>query len=395
MKILFLSHRIPYPPNKGDKLRAFHILKHLAGKHQISLLSFLDSPHEAGYARELEKYCSSIATIRRRSWRSNLRCLWYLSKNLPLTLGYFYSSRFKQSIEKRLRQEQYDLVFVFSSSMAQYVADYQGCPKILDLVDADSEKWLQYAQYAPWWRALVYRLEGKRLRAYERKIASCFEVCTVISAHEQDILQDIIPAAKLRVVPNGAELHPQQDFSQASAGEPSLLFVGGMFYFAYIDGILRFYRQSFPLIKEQFPSIKFYIVGADPAPCVRRLNRDSRVEVTGHVPELAPYLQKTWVYVVPLRMAPGVQNKILEAMSAGLPVVATPAAVKGIEAEPGRDLLVADSPGDFAAAVIKLLHDERLRRQIGAQGRRLIKESYDWDSKLQALDKIIQEITAR
>ena len=140
MKILFLSHRIPYPPNKGDKLRAFHIIKHLAQKHQITLLSFLDNPHEAEHVHGLEEYCSSISALQRPPWRSCLQTISYLGKNLPLTLGYFYSPSFKQLVKEKLAQDKYDLIFVFSSAMAQYVADYRGCPKILDLVDADSEK---------------------------------------------------------------------------------------------------------------------------------------------------------------------------------------------------------------------------------------------------------------
>ncbi len=393
MKILFLSHRIPYPPNKGDKLRAFHIIKHLAQKHQITLLSFLDNPHEAEHVRGLEEYCSSVSTLQRPPWRSRLQTISYLAKNLPLTLGYFYSPSFKQLVKEKLAQDKYDLIFVFSSAMAQYVADYQGCPKILDLVDADSEKWLQYARYAPWWKAVVYRLEGKRLRAYERKIAAHFEACTVVTAQEQRLLKDIIPPDKLRVVKNGAKLPPTQKLPGAKAHEPSLLFIGGMFYFAYIDGILHFCQKSLPLIKKHFYRLKFYIVGARPTAAIHRLVRDEQIEVTGHVPRVEPYLEKTWVYVVPLRMAPGIQNKILEAMAYELPVVATSAAVSGIEAEPGRDLLVADSPADFAAAVNKLLESKQLRRQIGSQARRFVEENHNWARNLQALDEIIQEIS--
>ncbi len=393
MKILFISHRIPYPPNKGDKLRAFHIIKHLAQKHRITLLSFLDAPHEAKHVRDLEEYCSSVSTLQRSPWRSRWQTISYLAKNLPLTLGSFYSPRFKQLVEEKLQQDKYDLIFVFSSAMAQYVADYQGCPKILDMVDADSEKWRQYARYAPWWKAMVYRLEGKRLRAYEREIAAHFEVCTVVTSQEQRILKDIIPPDKLRVVKNGAKLPPAQNLSREKAHEPSLLFIGGMFYFAYIDGILHFCQKSLPLIKKRFYRLKFYIVGARPAPAIRRLAQDEQIEVTGHVLKVEPYLEKAWVYVVPLRMAPGIQNKILEAMAHELPVVATSAAVSGIEAEPGRDLLVADSPADFAAAVNKLLGDEQLRQQIGSRARRFVEENHNWSRNLQALDKIIQQIS--
>lgn len=392
MRILFISHRVPYPPNKGDKLRAYNILKHLLKNHQVDLLSFMDYPDEIDYARELEKYCSSVSTVLRSFWRSNLQALLYLAKDLPLTLGHFYSNQFKQLVNKKLKQNKYDLIFVFSSSMAQYVAEYKDCPKILDLVDADSEKWLEYAKYAPWWKAMVYRLEGKRLRNYETAVSSQFSVCTVVTNHEKDILKDLIPSDKLEVVKNGFNLDAVQAKVDARSSEPTLLFIGGMFYFAYIDGILFFYKNIFPHIKQQFPNIKFYIVGANPAPSIQRLNKDRHVEVTGHVPEVGPYLQKAWVYVVPLRTAPGIQNKILEAMAYEIPVVATSAAISGAEATHGKNVLVADEPGEFAEAVITLLKNEKYRREIGLNGHNFVEDSFNWSKNLADLDRIIEEI---
>ncbi len=394
MKILFLSHRVPYPPNKGDKLRAYYIIDHLVKQgHHVDLLSFMDYAHEESDARELEQYCSSVAVVLRSPWRSLLRTAYYLGKNLPITLGHFYSSRFRRLVNKKLQLEKYDLIIVFSSSMAQYVAEYKGCPKILDLVDADSDKWLQYAKYAPWWKAVVYKLEGRRLRNYEQAIAEYFDVCTVVTQQEKDLIADIIPARKLRVVTNGFNLSPIKKPPPAKAPAPTLLFIGGMFYFAYIDGILRFYEESLPLIKQRFPNIKLYIVGANPAKSIRNIGKSKHVEVTGHVPEVEPYLEKTWVYIVPLRMAPGIQNKIIEAMAAQLPVVATPAAINGIPARHGKEVFVAGDSQKFAEAVIELLNNEKMRKQMGSAGRRFVEKHYNWSRNLSALDEIIKEIS--
>ncbi|MBI5789666.1 MAG: TIGR03087 family PEP-CTERM/XrtA system glycosyltransferase [Candidatus Schekmanbacteria bacterium] len=390
MKILYISHRIPYPPNKGDKLRMFYTIRHLSRQHQIDVVSFIDSAAERIHIGELKKYCRAVTCLERSLWLSYLYTAWYLGKKLPVSLGHFYAKTFKKLVREHLKNNKYDLIIVFSSTMAQYVADYHDCPKILDLVDADSEKWFQYAGYASPLKAFIYRLEGKRLRAYEQEIAKYFNVCTVVTGQEKKILREIIPAEKLKVVKNGFNLLPQHDLSFTKSTPPALLFIGGMFYFAYIDGILHFYKNSLPLIKKQFPDVKLYIVGADPSPTIRRLAQtDNQVIVTGHVPEVLPYLEKAWVYIVPLRMAPGLQNKILEAMACSLPVVATSAAVSGIEAAAGHDLLVADDPGEFAQSVVKLLQDSRLRQEIGGNGRKLVEGKYDWNVNLQEFDKII------
>ncbi len=393
MKILFISHRIPYPPNKGDKLRAFNILKHLSQKHELDLACLLDSPHEQSYATDLEPYCNQIFCEHISPLMTKLNYLRYLFSKYPLTLAHFYSAGFRQKLTHWLKREKYDLIYVYSAAMSQYVLDVDHIPKLLDLVDADCRKWLDYAEYARFPLSYIYRLEGKRTQEYEKRVCPGFAACTVVSEAEKHILEQFITTKNLYAVANGINQARYKSYQTTEKPTlPSLLFVGGMFYFAYIDGILHFYNQAFDKIRAVFPKLKFYIVGADPAPEVLKLNRDPNVRVTGYVEDVVTYLKQATVYVVPLRMAPGLQNKILEAMAMGIPVVSTSAAIQGIDAQPGRDVLVADDPGAFAEEVIKLLKNPALRQELAQNAKKLIDQKYDWQKNLKALDQIIEDI---
>jgi sugar transferase (PEP-CTERM/EpsH1 system associated) len=394
MKILFISHRIPYPPNKGDKLRAFNIIKHLAQKHEISLACMVESREELKYVADLKPYCKQIYGEYISPFKCRLNYVRYLFSNYPLTMAHFYSVRFKQHIARLIAQNKYDLLYIYSAAMSQYVLDIDRIPKLLDLVDADCQKWLSYAEYAHFPMSSVYRLEGERTRGYERAVCPKFSACTLVSTVEKQILEQFMPGGNLHVVPNGINQEPYLPYlKRKEPATPNLLFVGGMFYFAYIDGIMHFYEHAFGHIKKAFPEVKFYIVGADPAPKVLKLNQDPNVCVTGYVEEVLPYLEQAMVYVVPLRMAPGIQNKILEAMAMNIPVVSSTAAVAGIDAKCGRDLLVADEPKAFAQAVIRLLNNPQLRQELAQNARRLITEKYDWQKNLKKLDQILEGIS--
>ncbi len=390
MKILFVSHRIPYPPNKGDKLRAFHILKHLAQKHEVDLACVSDNKQDLSYVADLKPYCGDISAVYISPFESRLNYLRYLFSKFPITLGHFYSGQFKRQLNSLIAQGKYDLICVFSVAMSQYVLEVDHIPKLLDLVDADCQKWLSYAEYAKFPLSFIYRLEGKRTREYEKAVCPKFTACTVVSEAEKHILEQFVPADNLHVVANGIDQKPYRPYADyKKPEEQNLLFVGGMFYFAYIDGILHFYNHAFEHIKKAFPKLKFYIVGADPAPEVLKLANDPNVRVTGFVDDLMPYLKKATVYVVPLRMAPGIQNKILEAMAMNIPVVSTSAAIQGIDAKPGRDVIVADDPKSFADGVIRLLKEPQLRHDLIQNAKKLIDEKYDWQKNLKILDKIL------
>jgi len=394
MKILFLTHRVAYPPNKGDKLRAFNIIKHLSGQHSIHLACVTENRDELKYANELTAYCKSVNIVYMGVIWRKIKSLFCLLSGRPLTLPYFYSYRLHKKIKESINTEKYGLIYIYSSSMAQYVLDINGIPKIMDFIDVDSEKWRQYSQYTGFPLNIVYKLESRRLRKYEEKIANLVDHCIVVSQEERALFKSFLRSTadeKISVVSNGVDF---QYFKPASLSyeKGRLIFTGAMDYFANVDAILYFYKEIFPLIKKQVPLVKLYIVGSNPAGEIKKLAADKDVIVTGFVKDIRPYLEKSAVCVVPLRIGRGIRNKILEAMSMGVPVVAMSEAVFGIEAKDNEELFVEDNPGDFVERTIALLKDQDLRLRLSQNGRKFIENNYNWGSNLAKLDTIIERL---
>jgi sugar transferase (PEP-CTERM/EpsH1 system associated) len=270
--------------------------------------------------------------------------------------------------------------------MAQYVLNMP-YPKILDFVDIDSQKWGQYSSMTGFPYASIYQMESKRLDRFEKLLVKRFNYCLVTSSHEKSLLGD---APHIEVLPNGVD---QQYFTtQYTPVDGSIIFTGVMNYFPNSDAVVHFHRQIFPLIKRQNPDAHFIIAGMHPTPEIRKL-ADRHTTVTGFVPDIRAYLSKAAVCVVPLRIAMGVQNKILEAMAMGVPVIATSIANRGINAKHEREILVADDPASFAAATSRLLTDQHLREAIRENAKQFIDQNFRWETNLQRLDELIAEVT--
>ncbi len=388
MKILFLSHRIPYPPNKGDKIRSFNILRHLAEKHEVHLACLADDKRDLRYKADLLKICKAAEIIYINKFLANFKMLCRLISGQPLTLGYFHSSRLQKTINNWLKAEGCDVIYVFSSGVAQYVLDVK-TRKIMDFVDVDSDKWMQNARYAKFPVSLIYRLESLRMKKYEKMILNAFNHSIVITDNEKKLLESFVPDARTAVISNGVDYNYLFKQANFNISDLIIIFTGAMDYFANIDGVIYFHNEIFPLVKQKIKNVKFYVVGSNPAKAVQDLAKDKDVVVTGFVEDIRPYLQKAAVCVVPLRIARGIQNKILEAMSMELPVVTTSQTAKNLNVYPGEDIFVADTPEDFARQVIELLQNENLRLQTGAKARETVKKHYDWQKNLAKIDALL------
>jgi sugar transferase (PEP-CTERM/EpsH1 system associated) len=403
MKILFIAHRIPYPPNKGDKIRSFNEIKYLSKRHSISLMCLVDEVGDLTYREDLKKYCEKVEVVFLNKRYARLKSLISLPLGKPLSLWYFFSKTLKQKIHQELKMNSYDLIFVFSSAMAQYVMSIRHIPKVMDFVDVDSEKWLQYARYTPFPLSAIYKLEGKRLRNYEKLIARQFQQSLFVSESEANLFRsffglaetsstssDSIPA--ISAISNGIDYHyfkPMPENREAA----SLVFTGAMDYLANVDGVLYFRNEILPRIKKEIPQVRFYIVGMNPVQKIRRLEKeDKNIVVTGFVEDTRQYLSKATVFVAPLRIARGIQNKVLEAMAMGIPVVATSMAFDGIKAVPGEALFVEDDPQEFAHKVIQLIKDPLLREKMSLQARETIEKQYDWTQSMNRLEKILENL---
>ncbi len=306
------------------------------------------------------------------------------------SMAYFWSPRFYARVREAARHTSFDVVIAHCAFAAQYVVDVPATVRLLDFCDIDSAKWSDYGRHRSFLLSAGYRMEARRLRAAERNLASRFDCCAVASSDELEQFRALGVRTPCRVLPNGVDLsyfhreRPETEESQV------IVFVGRMDYFPNIQGIVKFAREAFPLIRQSLPGAELRIIGANPARSVRELNAQPGVTVTGSVPDVRPYLRDAAVAVAPLYVARGTQNKILEAMAAGIPVVTTPLAAKGVEAVPGRDLLVAETGEEFAAQVVRLLQTPELRRELARAALRQVAAAHSWSASLQLLDEVLE-----
>ncbi len=394
MKILFLAHRIPYPPNKGEKIRAYHELEYLGARHTVDLFCFADSPEEARGHQALAPFCRRIYVHTLSRWKAMWRAARASWKGEPFSLGYFHSAEFQSAVRKAVAEDRYDSIFVYCSAMGQYVPQPCPCPAVIDFVDVDSAKWAQYASASNFPFSWVYAREAHCLAEYEKKLVRAFSASVVATAQEAAQLAGEHPL-HVTVVRNGVRLRQDAEVpripEELRALQPYVVFVGTMDYRPNVDAVTYFVEQILPAIHGKHPELRFLIVGHRPARQVRRLGRRPGVIVTGVVPDIFSYLQGAVAAVAPFRISQGVQNKILEALATGLPVVSTSRPAKAVDARHAETLLIADTPKDFAEAVIALLEDPLLRSRLQA-GAALVREQFDWDTNLRRLEQLLESV---
>jgi len=390
MKILFLAHRIPYPPDKGEKIRAFHELKFLGARHTVDLYCFADSESEASQQGALRNYCRRIYVEVRSRTRIGAGAARSFLRREPLSCGCFFSHKFQAEVQRALATETYDVIFVYCSSMAQYVPWPLATPVVMDFVDIDSAKWSQYAKRSKPPLSWMYEREARKLAMYEEKWARVSSSTMVTTLQEAALLRgEGIPPAE--VVSNGVEIPPERDAKlpeEIRSLQPFALFVGTMNYLPNIDAVEYFAEEILPRIRESHPELKFLIVGRNPTRRVRKLGRKPGVVVTGAVPEVDVYLAGCTTVVAPFRIAQGIQNKVLEALAVGKPIVSTPGPAAAIAARHGETLLVADTAGKFADAVVALLEDPALCCRF-SKGADFVRKNFSWHENLSHLEHLL------
>ncbi len=403
MKILYLAHRIPYPPNKGDKIRSFHQVRCLTQKHQVDLLCLADSPADLKYQTDLAALCHRVAVFPLAVYRAKMRGALALLLGKSLSSRYFYDGKMQSLCDQWLAEQDYDAVVCFSSSMAEYVfnsglMDSDQRPRlIMDFCDVDSDKWRQYAEQSRFPLDLLYRLEHERLAAYERRIQGTFDHSILVSADEAALFHKICPEAdNLSVIPNGVD---HDFFSSAAmdghppvattAAAPVIVFTGAMDYHVNVSGVLWFVSEVWPLLRRIYPDLSFYVVGSNPADEIKELAGDDGITVTGFVEDIRDYYRLATLCVAPLHLGRGVQNKVLEAMAMGKAVVTTSRANAGVQGIHGDHLLVADTGADFCAAVERLLSDVPLRQQLGQAARDYVTAKFDWEKNMEQFERLL------
>lgn len=391
--LLYLTHRIPYPPNKGDKIRSYHLLKFLSERYRVYLGTFIDAEEDWQYAENVKNLCADTCLVRLDPKMARLRCLEGFITGSPLTLPYYYDKTLKKWVDNTLETQSITKVVAFSAAMAQYVPNIDNVKRIIDFVDIDSDKWKQYAQSKSWPLSSVYRRESALLFDYEKQIAREFDTSTFVSLKEADLFKKMASdvSGKVDYFNNGVDVDffsPGHSFPNPySSGDRVLVFTGAMDYWANVDAVEWFAQSVFPLICSKIADVQFYIVGSNPTREVLALGELQGITVTGKVDDVRPYLKFSSVAIAPLRIARGIQNKVLEAMAMEKTVVASPQAVEGIQAKNEEELYVADGSQAFADRIVALLENEN--STVSTAARERILADYTWPASLARLDHLL------
>lgn len=383
MRILFITHRLPCPPDRGCKVRSAALLHGLVQRHDVWCAGFLDSGDTPEFHAEVQRSVTSLRHLCRgfqavpfRPRLAGYRALAGLVGGGTATEGYFRSRTLSATIARWSRDVRFDAVFAFSSGMAPLALEAVAPRRVLCMDDLDSRKWHDLADQARPPMNLLYRMEGRRLARREHDWLEAFEATLVVSPREADLVTDPRLRRKVHVIPPilpGLGATATSPLSPVGA-EPVVGFLGAMDYAPNIDAACWFAREIWPQVRRRSVDARLLLVGRSPVPAVRELSRLDGVTVTGTVAQVEPYLAAMRVHVAPLRISRGVQIKVLTAMAAGRPCVATSSVADGLGARAGRDLLVADTPAAFAEAILDLLHDDRKATALGLAGQQFVEQ---------------------
>lgn len=395
MNLLFLTGNLPYPPTDGWKIRVFSLLKGLASRHKVTVVSFMRRIDDAFAVEQLRDHGISVHVLPRDSRYSPITLAHGLIGQTAFPILNYRDDRMTRLVAQVMQNERFDLVQSESMHMAQYCLELPQ-PTILDLHNIESLLMKRYAkQETNPLKRLYAEVTWRKLATYEREVCGRFTHCLTCSDEERVLLQTRSRVDRVSVIPNGVDIVANRgenwpDPPTVHAGE-RIVFVGRMDYHANVEGVQWFCRSVWPRIREARPGVKFQIVGGHPVPAISRLARPGEIEVTGFVKDVRPYVQQASVVVVPLRIGGGTRLKILEALAMGKALVSTTVGAEGIEAAPSRDLIIADRSDDFADHVVSLLAQPEVRRKLGAAGRRLVEDRYNWDTIVASLENLYEQ----
>lgn len=391
MKLLFLANRIPYPPYRGDKLKIYNLAKRLSVKHELYLLTFTEKATDLQYKADLEKLFKEVHFIHLPKWRSALNCIQALWKKAPLQVLYFQSREMQSALDMLLTRHGFDAIHVQHLRMSPYLAQRKELPRVLDLPDAFSLYWKrrQEIRSNPV-QKLLEQFEQKRLESFEQ-VVNDFPVSLVCSPEDQEYLEQRYPDANIQLLPNGVDLDTFRVMEHNYDHNHTILFTGNMDYAPNVDAVIHFAEDILPLIHHRFPQTRFIIAGQRPVSKVTGLASDT-IKITGFVKDLAAVYNDASVVVAPLRFGAGTQNKVLEAMAMGVPVVCSHVGFKGLGIENGQGAIMQTDNDAFADEVCKLLASADYRRTVGSQGVQVIRERFDWDKIACQLEQYFKQV---
>ncbi|UGQ46214.1 TIGR03087 family PEP-CTERM/XrtA system glycosyltransferase [Massilia endophytica] len=396
--LLFLTHRLPYPPNKGDKIRSWQLLQFLSRRYRVHLATFVDEKDDWRYVPHVQAQCASAHISHLDPRMARVRSLLALARNEPLSLRYYRDGAMQEWVHRTVAQRGIARMVAFSSPMAQYLSTYTAAQRVVDFCDVDSDKWRQYAEKKPWPASALYRYEASRLLRWERKAALNCDAALFVSRAEVELFSRLAPEASGRcyTVCNGVDtayFSPKRSYDNPyPPGMLPIVFCGAMDYWPNVDAVSWFARQILPGALANHPNLGLWIVGARPTAQVKALAALPGVVVTGAVPDVRPYVSHAVLSVAPLRVARGIQNKVLEAMAMAKPVLLTPQALEGIDAESGLEVLLARSAEEFSGVLHAALDlPPASLAAIGRAARRRAETNYGWQARLSNLQELLED----
>jgi len=393
MRIFFVCRRVPFPPDRGDKIATFNEIRHLSQQHEVNVFCLGDGAEDLANIPGLRDYAKGVCAVPVTATTILLRAARALLAGAPLSVAALNEAELHAAIKRKFAEAQPDLIIVYSCNVAQFAESFPQVPRMMHFGDLDSLKWRQYAERSRIPLKWIYALEEKRLLAYERHIGHTFSHALVHTEIEKRDFERLIPGAPVSLVGNGVDLDYFQPGGEAKR-PGSMIFTGVMDYRPNVDAVVWFCDEVLPVVQAEIPESSLVICGSRPSRAVRRLTSKRGVSVTGAVPDTRPYLARAEVFVAPLRMARGVQNKVLEALAMGLPCVASIAAWSGTVVPDGEGIAVADEPTEFAAHIVRLLRDDEWRAAMARRARAGVEANYRWEVQMAALDHVIAEVTA-
>ena len=394
--LLYLVHRLPYPPNKGDKITSFNMLKYLSKDFNIFMACFVDDKNDWKYIDEVKKHCKETCIVGLNPTISKIKSLVGLTKNKALSVCYYQNSKMTKWVDVIISKHKIDSVLIFSGVMAQYVSEKLSSDTVtvLDLEDVDSDKWRQYSEEHKWPMSWLYLRESKYLLAYEARMAKEFDSTVLVSKEEATFFKKLVPEVtkKIEYRVQGVDskfFDPYINYPEYyKKNDKVFVFIGAMDYWPNADAAIWFGKSIVPEIRKLYSDFKFYVVGMNPQNEVKELENIEGITVTGGVKDVRPYLAHAMAAILPLRVARGIQNKVLEAMAMQKPVIATSNAMQGIKSCPGYKPLIADDEKMLINAVKEII-EQLPNNDMLKQGRKCILEKYNWDTNLQKIKVLL------
>lgn len=391
-RVLYVTHRVPFPPDRGDRIRTWNVLKFLAARADVDLACLADEPVSQQQLAELTRVSARIAVVPHSGKGRYVRGLLSMMTGRSITAGLFQNAELEQILMKWRYEQTWDAVIASSSGVAQYLFEpfvNPGARRWVDLIDVDSQKWHDYSRAARFPMNLVYRTEAWQLRSLEKRLARTCDRLLVVSDAERELFRSFCSTDRIQAIGNGVDAVHFAGCPLTPVVPRSCTFVGVMNYKPNADAALWFADNVWPILRERYPDAQFRIVGKSPTEAVMALGQRPGIHVTGSVPDVRSWLHSSSCVVVPLHIARGVQNKVLEAMAAGRPVVCSPAPLKGLQAEPGLHLLKADQVDEWVRQISRLFDDAALQQEIGMAAAAFVQLHHSWNQCLMSLEEFL------